>query len=367
MDSLSAFEFAKHSAFSNENERFHNTPIISYGRIIKVIDIHTVVVEAAVKVSLSIETYIVPLLSLSSALAELNVYPEIGDKVLLLFLQRFDPDMFTAEEIIENPDATGYNNFSGVGILLTTFKGYADTVMRFLRDDETSVAELESNAKWRAVFNSDVGITFCRAVFDSNDEQIISMLFGEGRPLVQQFLSKVTREYGFWKDQDDNPVELDAAVVERYSQYAPITKDIQGTQNITIGIDDEGNDTDADVDITLGASADINIDSESGLAIETGRDIALGSDGDVKVEAGGDVKIKADSDVEIKAGVTGLIGISNQIASLKEILDEYNDILSSLDVTATATSLGSPCAVVVGAVANPRLAALKIKQGQVLK
>jgi len=349
MGTVSAFQLAKHGERSNEIDRLHNTPIVSYGRIIEVIDIHTVIVEAAVKTSLNVETYIVPLLSLSSDLLELNIYPKVGDRVLLLFLQKYDADMFDAEEAIENPYATGYNSSSVVGILLTTFKGFASTLIKFSEDDKKPIIDITSDAKWQAILNSSVGLMFCRAVFNSEDEQIISILFGEGRPLIEKFLSKVTKEYGFWKDQNDNQIELDAPVVERYSRYAPITKDVQGSQTVTIGIDDEGNDTDAPVKITLGKNADITVESGSGKTEKYDGDVSLESDKNVTVKA---TKIELKNTSESLGGLLG------------EFIDKVLSTINSTVVVAPPGTAGGNCTVQV---VPAELMALKTRLQSLLK
>jgi len=342
MRSLSAFELVKYGEGSNANDRLHDMPIVSYGRVIKVIDEQTVVVEASVKTSSHLEVYNVPLLSLSSSLAELNVYPKAGDKVLLLFLQRFDPRMFTAEETIENRDATGYNSASVVGILLTAFRGYADTVMHFFEDEGISAAAIDSGAKWQAVFSSSAGVTFCRAVFNSGDEQLISALFGQGRPFIGQFLDSVTREYGFAKDGDGKLIELDAAVTERYSQYAPIKKDTQGTQDITIGIDDDKKDTEAGVSVKIGAKADINIDSKSGKTEKYDKDVSFESKGNISVKA---------SQVEIANNADTLGGL------IEELFSEIETAIG----TALITTPNGPGSATVNPASIAALAALKAR------
>jgi hypothetical protein len=369
MNSLSAFQLVKHSARTNEIARIHETPIVSYGRVIEVIDARTVIVEAAVKSSLAVEMYTVPLLTLSSASIELNIQPQAGDKVLLLFLQKYSSGMFDADETIENPNAAGYNSSSVVGMLLSTFKGFADTIVQFYKDGEDYAADLTSNAKWNATFNSGVGLIFCRAVFDSEDEQLISMLFGEGRPFLQQFLSKVTREHGFWKDNDDKLIELDAGVIERYSEFAPITKDIQGSQSISIGIDDEGNDTEAPVDITLGAKADITVKSKSGKTEEYEKDVILKSDSAISIKNSGDLSVKSDGAISVKSDHVSIeasttVEIKNASESAGRLLGELIDeIINTVNTAVIGTPTGSGSITIVPA----NLLALKTRFSSLLK
>jgi hypothetical protein len=147
---VSAFQLFKNNPRTNESARLHDTPIVHYGRVIKVIDIQTVIVETVIQTSLSREVYTVTLLNLSSALLEINAYPKLGDTVLLLFLQRYDPRMFV-QDSVHNPNAAGYNGFSGVGVLASTVKGFASTVAHFYETEEKPVAEIKSLAKIRLV------------------------------------------------------------------------------------------------------------------------------------------------------------------------------------------------------------------------
>jgi len=333
----SAFQLFKNNTRTNANDRIHDMSIIQYGRIIKVIDIQTVIVEAAVQVSLSKEVYTVTLLSFSSALFELNVQPKLGDKVLLLFLQRYDPRMFL-QETVYNSNAAGYNMFSGIGILESVVKGFARTVTRFYEEGGQPVAETRSSAKWRSTFNSELALTFCRAVFNSKDEAVISVLFGKGRPFVEQFLSTVTREHGFWYDKDGNLIETNSAVTEKYSEYAPITKDIQGTQTYKIGTDKEGNATPAAINVEIDENADITVNSKSAFTATFNKGATL----------------KTDS--------TELIEISNTVSSLGALVSELIDLTTELnDLVTNLDTVGSPGNHTTGPVAKPQLTALNGK------
>jgi hypothetical protein len=294
----SAFQLFKNNLRSNANTRLHETPLISYGRVIKVIDIQTVVVEAIVQTSLSKEVYTVTLINFSSALLEISDYPKLGDTVLLLFLQRYDPRMFV-QPIVDNFNATGYNKFSGIGVLMSTVKHFANTVLSFYEENGKPIAELTSSSEVYATFNNSMTTTFCRAVFDSEDEELITMLFGKGRPLIQKFLSRIERSHGFWWDNEDSWEEMDASITEEYSRCAPITRDIQGTQTTSVGLGkdkhgDEGKpvETDAPVKETVHGKSPItkNIRSPQtytiGIGNEESGDASEQREAPVNVEMG---------------------------------------------------------------------------------
>jgi hypothetical protein len=310
----SAFQLNKHTETTNIEGFLQNTPIINYGRIIKVIDIQTVVVESVVQTSLSRETSTITLLNLSSALLEINDYPSLGDTVLLFFLQRYDPRMFV-HETVHNEKAVGYNCFSGVGILMSAAKRISETVISFTKGS----ANIESRAKWKSMFNNSMAITFCRAIADSEDEQLISMCFGEGRPFIQQFLSRVEKEHGFWHDHEGNLTELDASVKERYSKYAPIYKNIQGSQTYSIGTDDNGEPTDAPIKYKLNEKSDITINSLSGKSETYEKSVLLKSKDTINIEAG-----------------KGKVTIQNNVEDLCTLLVDF------IQTVCDAVTLGSP-------------------------
>jgi hypothetical protein len=333
--SQSWFDLLKHTPNSNILQQILDTPIVNYGRVIKVIDAQTVIVKGIVKSSLSENVYTVTLLGLSSALMEISVEPKIGDKVLLLFLQQFDPRMFVEDSVI-NPNARGYNRFSGVGILMSTVKRAAKISMRVFEAQDETILDIESAAKIYGTFTREVALRFERLDITSEDVALINILFAQGRPFSAQFLSKHIEEHGFWKDSENELVELDAAVKKRYSKYSPITRDIQGTQvtdvglgrdkddkpieteapsteiihgkapvtkiirspqNIIIGIgnaetEDEQEQRDAPLNIELGEKADITLLSRSGRKEEFDKEVSLKSKENITLETGEKVEVK---------------------------------------------------------------------------
>jgi hypothetical protein len=303
----SAFQLFKNTRRTNTNAWLHNVPLIDFGRVVTVIDIQTVVVEAIIQTSLAKETYTVTLLNLSSRLLELSDEPKLGDTVLLLFLRKHHPLMFM-REVINDTKATGYNKFSGVGILLSTAQKAAHTVISCYDDDGKPVTDILSDAEIYGTFHNGVTLEFCRAVFDSADAQIINVVFGVGRPLVEKHLARVERTYGFWKDPENELVEMDASVTERYSTYAPITRDIQGTQTTDIGLgtDKAGKpvETDAPIVETIHGKAPVIRDIRSPQTVTVGIGNAESSDPEEQREASMEYRFgeKADLDVHSMSG-----------------------------------------------------------------
>jgi hypothetical protein len=269
----SVFQLFKNTGRTNTNARLHGTPIIDFGRVIKVIDIQTVIVETIIQTSLAKEIYTVTLLNLSSALLEISDEPKLGDTVLLLFLRKHHPLMFM-RETIDYPDASGYNKFSGAGILMSAAKQAAHTVISCYTDDGKPVADIKSGAEIYGTFHNSAAFEFCRAVFDGGDERVIHLVFGAGRPLVEKHLARIERLHGFWKDPENELIELEASVTERYSVYAPITKDIQGSQTTDAGLgadkDDNPVETEAPITETVHGKAPIARDIRSPQTVTIG-------------------------------------------------------------------------------------------------
>jgi hypothetical protein len=282
---------------------------------------------------------------------EIDVEPRLGDRVLLLFLQYYDPAMFSRDTVY-NHNATGYNYFSGVGILMSDIKHFAKTILTFSEIDGEPHVDFDTEASVSAQFYNGVAVRFCNALAEGNVKKAVLLLFEGNRPFITQFLSRVIREHGFAKDDKGNPVDLDAAITEKYSVYAPITKDIQGKQTIKIGIG-EDEDTQAPVDIEMGEKADITINSGSSFTSKFKKAMDVLFEGAIRLVSKKAITLKSDS--------AELVEIGNQVATLKGILDEYNDILQGFSTVGSATAQAANPATIA------QLVALKIKQGQVLK
>jgi hypothetical protein len=166
------------------------------------------------------------------------------------------------------------NKFSGVGILMSAAKKAAHTIVSCYDDDGKPVTDITSDAEIYGTFNNLMTIEFCRAVFDSEDEQIINLVFGTGRPLVEKHLARIEREHGFWKDPENELVEMGASVTEKYSKYAPITRDIQGAQTTGVGLgmdkDNAPVETDAPIVETIHGKAPVMRDIRSPQTVTVG-------------------------------------------------------------------------------------------------
>jgi hypothetical protein len=338
---LNYFELYKNTQQSNELSWLDSSPFAAYGIVARVIDINTVIVVPAVNTDGFSQPVTVTLLRESSALFESAVEPQVGDRALILSLDRKAPGMFNSDGPITDRNAASRGPFSGVGILLSTFKGLATTTALHDREGERDLVKLESAAVVSLLLTRALA-----AVFDSvgGDEELVKLAFGRLSPLLMEHRAAVTRRhgfdedgegaetpvpapvteqysaaaplkaehqaavsrsYGFALDADGNETTVPAPTTERHSVEAPLTRDTQGAQTISVGIDAEGNDTEAPVEVAMGANADINLRSKSGLTLHFDKAMVFETNDGQTWTIAGDLTIKVGGKVNItSAGCT---------------------------------------------------------------
>lgn len=113
------------STRSSIQAMINRTCIVSYGIIKDIPADGVVTVELSVADSKKdLEVITCVLAGIASEGFTLNIKPTVGDKVLILFPNKFDPDMFDKgkNEAIITEDSAGYDLFSGIAILINQFK-----------------------------------------------------------------------------------------------------------------------------------------------------------------------------------------------------------------------------------------------------
>lgn len=103
----------------------NRTCIVSYG-IIKNIPADGIV-EVEISVAdneMDLEVITCVLANIASDNFTLNIKPKVDDKVLVVFPNKFDPDMFdkSKNEVIVSDSPSGYDLFSGIAILINQYK-----------------------------------------------------------------------------------------------------------------------------------------------------------------------------------------------------------------------------------------------------
>ena len=122
------------------------------------------IVEVAVSVADSSEDikYITCVLAnTASSSVTVNIKPNVGDKVIVLYPRRFDSKMFSADnkDVIVNKNARGYNLFSGIALLCNQYKVNSHKNLITLEDGTVTIQlvynEDDDKNKVIASINSD--------------------------------------------------------------------------------------------------------------------------------------------------------------------------------------------------------------------
>ena len=122
------------------------------------------IVEVAVSVADSSEDikYITCVLAnTASSSVTVNVKPNVGDKVIVLYPRRFDSKMFSTDnkDVIVNKNARGYNLFSGIALLCNQYKVNSHKNLITLEDGTVTIQlvynEDDDKNKVIASINSD--------------------------------------------------------------------------------------------------------------------------------------------------------------------------------------------------------------------
>ena len=166
--------------------------IIDYGVITKVESKGIVQVGIAVTTSDKDLTYITCVLAnIASSAFTLDVIPEVGDKVIVLYPRMFDPDMFTVpdsqqdlKKIIIDEKASGYNLMSGIAFLfnqcktashknvIKVEKGNLDVKLAYTKknDEEKNLITLVTDKDGAVTFRSND----CTVVVNKDSELIVT-------------------------------------------------------------------------------------------------------------------------------------------------------------------------------------------------
>jgi hypothetical protein len=387
----SAFELLKNSVDTNVLEWLKAMPFISFGVVTQVIDLNTVLVKEVVQTSLSEKTYTVQLFYPSSKLKEESVYPNVFDLVLLLFLNKRNPLMFfdpvarneaTGKPTITDKEAVGYNQFSGIGILMSVAKGVSATTVRYDEDERGPTITSRTIARITAAFSKALSITFNNPRMDKDtapDDEEINVDFEAHSPFVERHKASVTRSFGVDELPDHTFAELQAPVSEEYGPGAPITRSVQGTDTsshglrvnsegektetdapvsetihgkapvtkdirspqthrIGIGNDETGSadeQRDAAVDVTMGEKANITLDSKSGMTLKFAKAVLLKIEDSYGLQVSGPITIQSDDAVVIKAQSD----VTVQTSGNAEVEATGNVDVKGVNVTVEASTL----------------------------
>lgn len=366
------FDYGKDTPRSQLLSTLRGVPIVSYGYISEVIDDHYVRVTPVVQDSEDFHRVCdVTLVGLTSALFEVSVQPQVNDLVMMLSPNRFEAGMFEEvtsradeKKVIYDTTTRGYSTNALIGILLSTIKDVSSVSARFRMDGEDAVMDIDSSAKTNITLTADVGIGI---VSGDGEDKPVDFLLGENRPATVDIRSQVTKRVGFNGKEEDEAIEAPQSVT--YSELAPITESYGASRDIKVGFDgitDSDEPTDAPTTIAYSEKAPVDIAFGAAVKLtfspddtDAPVDITLGQKSQLTVTSEAGVDLTTKKAINIVSDGSELITLKNSVASLIEILDEYNDILNNFD------TVGSPASHSTGPGAKSKLASLKQKQGKV--
>lgn len=177
------------------------------------------------------------LLSPASSTFTVDIVPEIGDKVLVLYPDKFDSDMFdvSQDEVIINNNATGYNLFGGVAILMNQYKKSQHHNYIQCKDGELimhlAYDKNEDENLLTIATGKDGAVTLT-----SNESNVVS-LDKDGNYAVENSKGQVRLNkdgYLSYKNIDDNKTELTFTSSGFTVQDKNGCKIVSSSQNISI-------------------------------------------------------------------------------------------------------------------------------------
>lgn len=247
MNTIDPLTLLKNDADTNARDWVRETAFISYGVVTDVVADGIVTVTGIVRNGTAVKTLTVPLINISSRLMEESAAPVENDLVLLLFLDKTDTKMFdnakarfdaTGDLSIFNRFTTGYNKFSAVGILMQPFKGVSATVHRHAVGPDGIVNyTFKTNSTYQGVFRREFNLMFDALPGDSGFvDRLCKVTFGQNSPFLEDHWAAVTKQFGFVILPDFTLAAATAPVKEYYSEYSPITRNMQGAVDEQYGL-----------------------------------------------------------------------------------------------------------------------------------
>lgn len=199
------------------------------------------IVEVAVSVADSSEDikYITCVLAnIASSSVTVNIKPNIGDKVIVLYPRRFDSKMFSTDnkDVIVNKNARGYNLFSGIALLCNQYKVNSHKNLITLEDGTVTI---------QLVYNE-----------DDDKNKVITSINSDGELAYssnENFNLNVNKDGELAYSSNDN-FNLN---VNKDGEFELVSNNVQITTN--------SND---EVSITNG-KATVKIDSSGNVTVET--------------------------------------------------------------------------------------------------
>lgn len=245
---------------------------VEYGYISRVLSADTVIVTRGVQDSVTPRLYTVRLLGMGSSIVEDVVEPQANDQVLLLFLhahndeELLDPrdrEKSGKDLVVRDSDCESYTMFTGLGILMRTFKGRSAITRSYGMDADGAKLDERTNARVRKLFNKAFSVAFDAIKETSSDEP------------------------------DDGPIDV------YFGPHSPLNLESQAAMNVLIGMDyvDDSVESPAPIGVRIGSTSPVTVKSKSTLELAFEKGVTISGqtiklDGEKITVTGGELNVK---------------------------------------------------------------------------
>ena len=311
----------------------NRTCIVSYGIVKEVPSAGIVTVELSVAENTEdIKIITCVLANIASSALTVEITPEVNDKVLVLFPDKFNPEMFDLlkNEAIIDSDISGYDMFSGIAILINQYRknqhhnliqiknGAVSAKLAYSEDDDDNLLVLTTNPDGSFSLSSNnntatlsadgtlhVGVSYDS---DNSKEKVTLVVDNEGAVTVNS-----NDKYSF------NVDKVGAVTVNSNDKYS-------------FNVDKDGA-----VTVNSNDKYSFNVDKDGAVTLKSNTvTLSVDKDGNITITGKAEAKIDKSGNVTIDAK-SGKLSLKNSSASLYTIL---NGMLQTLN-TSLATA-GSP-------------------------
>lgn len=138
---MTGLEMLQHTEFTVMRDYINNAPIVNYGIVLEVYSQKSVKVAVMSSIEETTLKLDCSVMFTSSAHLEVSHKLEVGDKGIILSLQNFSKDIFSAEKPLTKEGRKGYSVFSCVFIPYNTLKEADETTTKLTLDDEKILLE----------------------------------------------------------------------------------------------------------------------------------------------------------------------------------------------------------------------------------
>ena len=268
------------------------------------------IVEVAVSVADSSEDikYITCVLAnTASSSVTVNIKPNVGDKVIVLYPRRFDSKMFSTDnkDVIVNKNARGYNLFSGIALLCNQYKVNSHKNLITLEDGTVTI---------QLVYNE-----------DDDKNKVIASINSDGELAYssnENFNLNVNKDGEFAYSSNEN-FNLN---VNKDGEFA-----YSSNENFNLNVNKDG-----ELAYSSNDNFNLNVSKDGSFELASNNvQITTNSNDEVSI-TNGKATVKIDSSGNVTVETSGKYKFKNNTTDLKSVIDGLAKEVENL------TTVGSP-------------------------